>query len=113
MLDDHLIKVNQRQQDLLHLIENQTLSTNECYRIIKELKAVRIERRYVKNDIELANTFKAHKNQLLSIDNRNFLKKLLSTKKEQLLTSKYKNRVYTNQELEDIKNVKMNKTKAK
>ena len=93
-LEDRFIKINQKQQDLLHLIENNKLKTNECYRAIKELHNVRAERRKIKNDIEMANTFKLHKTQLLSIDNREFLRNLLVKKQEQLVTSKYKNIIY-------------------
>lgn len=99
--------INQLQQDLLHLIENNTLKTNECYRAIKELRNVRIERRRIKNDIELFNTFKLHKNQMLSIENRKFLKELIDKKQNQLFNSKYKNRVYTNEELKNILGVQI------
>lgn len=101
-LEDKYIKINQKQQDLLHLIENNKLKTNECYRVIKELHKVRLERRKIKNDMELANTFKLHKTQLLSISNREFLKGLLTKKQEQLVTSKYKNRIYTEDELKEM-----------
>jgi len=101
-LEDKYIKINQKQQDLLHLIENNKLKTNECYRVIKELHNVRLERRKIKNDMELANTFKLHKTQLLSISNREFLKSLLIKKQEQLVTSKYKNRIYTEDELKEM-----------
>ena len=43
-LEDRFIKINQKQQDLLHLIENNKLKTNECYRAIKELHNVRAVR---------------------------------------------------------------------
>ena len=101
-LEDKYIKINQKQQDLLHLIENNKLKTNECYRVIKELHKVRLERRKIKNDMELANTFRLHKTQLLSISNREFLKGLLTKKQEQLVTSKYKNRIYTEDELKEM-----------
>lgn len=101
-LEDKYIEINQKQQDLLHLIENNKLKTNECYRVIKELHKVRLERRKIKNDMELANTFKLHKTQLLSISNREFLKGLLTKKQEQLVTSKYKNRIYTEDELKEM-----------
>lgn len=101
-LEDKLKYVSGKQQDLLHLIESNKLKTNECYRVIKELHNVRLERRRIKNDIELANTLQLHKNQLLSIENRKFLNQLLETKEKQLLTSKYKNRVYTNEEIKEL-----------
>lgn len=101
-LGNALSEIDSKQQDLLHLIENNKLKTNECYKIIKELHNVRTERRRIKNDIELANSFKLHKNQLLSIDNRKFLINLLSKLQTQLITSKYKNRVYTDEELKEL-----------
>lgn len=101
-LGNALSEIDYKQQDLLHLIENNKLKTNECYKIIKELHNVRIERRRIKNDMELANSFKLHKNQLLSIDNRKFLINLLSKLQTQIITSKYKNRVYTDEELKEL-----------
>lgn len=105
-LEAALIEVNQKQQDLLHLIENENLKTNECYRVIKELHKVRVKRREIKNDIELANTFKLHKKQLLNIENRKFLIDILNKKQEQLLNSKYKNRNYTQEELKQLVKMK-------
>lgn len=101
-LDDELKRISSKQQDLLHLIESNKLKTNECYRVVKELHKVRIERRQIKNDIELANTLKLHKNQLLSIDNRKFLVNLMKQKEKQLLSSRYKNRIYTEEELKEL-----------
>lgn len=103
-LEDKYIKINQKRQDLLHLIENNKLKTNECYRVIKELRNVRLERRKIKNDMELSKTFQIHKNQILSINNREFLRNLLMKKQEQLITSKYKNRIYTEDELKELIN---------
>lgn len=101
-LQDKLNEANDKQLDLLHLIENNKLKTNECYRVIKELHDLRIERRRIKNDIELTNTFKLHKNQLLSVENRKFLRNLIIKKADELLNGKYHNRVYTKEELNKL-----------
>lgn len=101
-LQDSLSNVDLKICDLMHYIEFNKLKTNECYRVTKELHNIRVERRKIKNDMELANTFKLHKNQLLSIENREFLRNLMLKKQEQLVNSKYKNRVYTDEELKEL-----------
>ncbi len=100
-LPSQLEKLNWKLLDLEHLIENNTLTTKECYRIVREIKKVRIERRKVKNDIELYNSFKENQNKLTTIENRQFLLAELNKIKKSLGT-KYKNRVYTEEEIKEI-----------
>lgn len=100
-LPSQLEKLNWKLLDLEHLIENNTLSTKECYRIVREIKKVRIERRKVKNDIELYNTFKDNQPKLITIENRPFLLAELN-KTQKSLGTKYKNRVYTEEEIKEI-----------
>lgn len=100
-LGDRLSILDMKQQDLLHYIENNKLKTNECYRIIKELNNIRIQRRKIKNDIEIGNKYNEHKCKLASLENRKFLLNELY-KKEKTLGTKYKNKGYTNEEIESI-----------
>lgn len=100
-LDSQLSIQDQKQQDLLHLIENENLDTNQRYRIIKELKEIRIERRKIKNDIEISRTFKEHQPKLITIENRQFLLAELNKTKKSLETT-YKNRIYTEEEIKEI-----------
>ena len=87
--------------DILHYIENNNLTTSERYRIVKELKNIRTERRKVKNDIELSRVYNDNKNKLSSENNRQFLLQELYNRKK-TLGIKYKNRQYTEEELEEI-----------
>ena len=100
-LSDSLSLVDSKICDLMHLIENKTLKTNQCYRVIKELHNLRLERRKIKNDIELMRTYKVQANKMLSKDNRIFILSELG-KLEKQLNSTYKNRVYTEEELKEM-----------
>lgn len=100
-LTDSLSQLNGREQDLLHYIENNKVSVLWCYRMIKEMKKVRIDRRKVKNDIELLYKFNEQKTKITSKENRQFLLTELH-KKNKLLNSEYKNRQYTEEELQNI-----------
>lgn len=87
--------------DILHLIENNKLKTNQCYRVVQELHKHRINRRRIKNDMEIANTYKTHWQKLLNKDNREMLLNELN-KKENHLKTEYNNRIYTDEEMQKI-----------
>lgn len=91
--------VDYRISDLLHLIESEKLDTKACYRIVKELKNVRKDRRKIKNDMELSKTLNL--NKLLNIENRQFLLAELN-KTNNHLNNKYKNRIYTEEEIKEL-----------
>lgn len=103
-LNSNLQVVDFKINDLLHLIESEKLDTKACYRIIKELKNVRIERRKIKNDMELSKTLNLNLNKLLGIENRQFLLAELN-KTNNHLNAKYKNRVYTEEEIKELMGV--------
>lgn len=100
-LADNLSELNCKQQDLLHYIENTKVSVLWVYRMIKELKNVRINRRKVKNDMELLSKFNEQKTKLLSKENRQFMLAEIY-KKEKMLGKKYTNKKYTEEELQKI-----------
>lgn len=100
-LADNLSELDCKQQDLLHYIENTKISVLWVYRIIKELKNVRINRRKVKNDMELLSKFNEQKTKLLSKENRQFMLAEIY-KKEKMLGKKYTNKKYTEEELQKI-----------
>lgn len=100
-LADKLSIEDKKTCDLLHYIENNKLTTSECYRIIKEIKSIRIDRRKIKNDMELSTTLNNNKNKLQLKENRIFLMNELYKKNKQLNT-KYSNRYYTNEDLQKI-----------
>ena len=100
-LGDKLSLEDKKICDLLHYIENNRLSAFECYRIVKELRSVRVIRRKIKNDIEIAKTLDANKNKLISKDYRQFLISELY-KKDKQLNTKYNNRYYQENEIEGM-----------
>lgn len=100
-LNDRLYQCDSETQDLLHLIENNTLKTSQCYRIIRELHKIRIERRKIKNDIELMKTYRQNQQKLLNCESRKFIIPEIG-KMEKQLNSTYKNRVYTEEELKEM-----------
>ena len=100
-LSQQLSIIDKKQQDILHLIESQKISAFEAYRIIKELRQVRIERRKIKNDMELLRVYDENKNKLSSNENRQFLLHEVC-KKEKNLNTEYKYQEYTKEELESI-----------
>jgi len=100
-LATRLTVLNERQQDLLHYIENNKINILWCYRMVKELKKIREERRKVKKDIEMLSKFDSVKNRLTSKDNRPFILSELH-KKEKQLDTVYKNRQYTDEELQNM-----------
>lgn len=100
-LNDELSKLDQKQQDLLHYIEFNKVNILWCYRMIKEIKAVREQRRKIKNDIDLCGEFSKHKNKILSKENRQFLLAELH-KKLKNNSIPYKNRQYTDEEMQKV-----------
>lgn len=101
-LSQLLSECNEKEQDLLHYVENNKINVLWCYKYIKELKNVREQRRKIKNDIERLTTFKENKTKLVSTsDNRQLLLAELN-KREKRLNCPYKNRRYTEEELQKI-----------
>lgn len=100
-LNAELQAVDFRISDLLHLIESNSIKTKGSYRIVKELKKVRLERRKIKNDMEISKTLNNNLNKLLSMENRQFLLAELN-KTNNHLNLKYKNRIYTEEELNEL-----------
>lgn len=88
--------------DLYHKLENMTLDSKKCYRYCKELKSLLLERREYKNNKELYMIYNRNIQKMLSgIDNRNIVLSNLSTLENNLRSSKYKNRIYSEEELNE------------
>ncbi len=101
-LSQLLSECNEREQDLLHYIENNKINILWCYKYVRELKNVREKRRNIKNDMERIMKFKEQKTKLAStIDNRQLMIAELN-KREKQLNCPYKNRRYTEEELQKI-----------
>ena len=101
-LSQLLSECDEKEQDLLHYVENNKINVLWCYKYVKELKNVRERRRNIKNDIERITKFKENKTKLAStIDNRQLLLAELN-KREKQLNCPYKNRRYAEEELQKI-----------
>lgn len=101
-LSQLLSECDEKQQDLLHYIENNKINVLWCYKYVRELKNVREKRRNIKNDMERIMKFKEQKTKLAStIDNRQLMLAELN-KREKQLNCPYKNRRYTEEELQKI-----------
>ena len=93
--------IDMKLSDLYHYIENNSLKTNECYRMIKEIKKQREIRRNLKEDYVLLSAYRNNHQRLNNEANRKmFMTVMYKTKKD--LAKQYKNRVYTDQEIKDI-----------
>ena len=97
-LNGRLSELDSKEQDLLHYIENNKISVLWCYKMVKEIKTIRQERRRVKNDMDLLSKYNEIKNKLASKDNRQFIMPELYKKEKQLATV-YKNRQYTEEDM--------------
>lgn len=100
-LSDKLSVIDSKLQDLLHYIENNKINVLWCYRMIKEIKMLREERRKIKNDMELLSKYSEQKNKIISKENRQFLMTEIY-KKEKLLGKNYTNKQYTEEEMQKI-----------
>lgn len=89
---------DKKQQDLLHYIEFNDFSSVAGYRIIKELKRVRKERRIAEDNVDLLNKIGS---QFL-FTNKKKAKNILQSKKESVKTRKYSTRYYSEKSLIEI-----------
>ena len=64
---------DQKIQYWLHYLENSKISTKQSYRITRELKHLREERRQVKNDLDLLRSFHTSEDKLKGNENRSML----------------------------------------
>lgn len=101
-LQNKLVTLEEKQLDWLHYIESNKISSFDAYRMSKEMKKIRNDRRKVKQDIEIARKYSEQKNKMVStVENRKLLLEDLYKRKKQLETT-YKNRQYTEEEMQKI-----------
>ena len=100
-LIEELSNYDKRTTDLLHYIESNSLNAPQSCKIVKEIKKVRQERRKIKNDMELSRVYRDNINKLINVDSRNILMTKIH-KMEKQLESEYQNRVYTQEDIENI-----------
>lgn len=88
--------------DLYHILENYKLDATQCCAFVKEMQKVCLERRKVKDNIEIGKVIKNNIAKLNNKDNRQFLINELKVR-EKRLNGEYKNRIYTEKDLVDLK----------
>lgn len=101
-LTTELSELDSKEQDLLHYIEGNKINVLWCYRIVKEIKNVREERRKVKNDMSILSKYNETKAKLPSKECRQFLLADICKYSKILNNTKYKNRVYSEEEIQKI-----------
>lgn len=101
MLPTQLSEIDKKLSDLYHYIEsNQSINAKVSYRLIKELKSVLDERRFIKTELSILSTFIANKDRLNLPNNRQMLmKNVYKTQKD--ITQDYKYRVYAEEDLKE------------
>ena len=93
-------KFDYKLSDLYHLLENSKLDSKFCYRFCKELKSVLQERRDFKTNMKVYQNYKSQKDRMNNgIENRKIMLSQICHEDKILRNSKYKNRVYSNEEL--------------
>ena len=98
-LNNDLSLVDSKISDLEHFIEHNNLDVRGACRIIKEFKEVTLERRKIKNDMELARIFKEQQNKLISNNGNREMLMVELYKANSRLNKPYNNRVYTEEEM--------------
>lgn len=93
----------------LHFIEDSSIDAFTAYRIIKEIKKIRKERRLIKNDIEIMKLFKENEGKLCHNDNRNILLNQITKTNNRQVNWTYVNDAYTEEELVDILKIEKEK----
>lgn len=93
---------DKKQQDILHYLEFNNLNSVAAYRLMKELKEVRLKRRTAEDTVNLLNNIALQlKFNSKSMDTD----KILKDRKKQLDNRKYKMRYYTEKQLKNIANL--------
>ena len=100
-ISDKLSYYDSKVSDLYHFLENMPLNSKQCYRFCKELKLILNERRKYKQNLAIFQKFKTNRQKLISDkSNRSILISNLH-KEYKNLNLPYKNRIYTEEELNE------------
>lgn len=94
-------QIDEELSDLYHYIENNELSAKQSFKMIKLIREKRIIRRGLNNDYEMKKTYISNRNKLLVDSQRQFFLTEIH-KKNKELSSKYKNRRLTDEEIKNL-----------
>lgn len=103
---DRSSKIDLELSDLSHIIENQDLPDLGCVKIVKRMKELRTIRRSLRNEHELILRYQELKARLSSKENRQFIVAEIS-KRMKDLNQPYKNRIITDEQVQDFLENKM------
>lgn len=95
-------KVDKKIDYWLHYIELNNVKVTETYKIIKEIKRLREERRILKRDFELIKTFKENEGKMQNSSNRKILLTQLYKIENKQKNAKYNYEAYTKEEVNEI-----------
>lgn len=98
---EELQKVDYKLSDLYHLVENNELSDEASINVVREIHLLRKERRSLNNEHELEIVYQNQKQKMIGNDSRQFIITELN-KTNKRLNNEYKNRVYTEEEIEKL-----------
>lgn len=90
----------------LHYIELNPLKTAETYRIVKEIKQLRNQRRIYKNDLELLKIFKDNEVKMCNASNRKILMTQVCKTANKQENAKYSYDAYTEEEANEVLGIK-------
>lgn len=92
-----LSSVDSKICDLEHFVEHNKITSKNSYRICKEMQKVLLDRREIKNNMELSRVMGVNFNKIISKDHRKFLLTEMNKAKGRL-NKPYNNRVYSVEE---------------
>lgn len=93
----------------MHYIEFNKCDTTKIYRIHKELKKIREERRECKNNLEIMRVFHTNEGKMQNNSNRKMLLIELAKTDNKQRNASYNNDIYTEEEVADILGIKEDK----
>lgn len=94
--------VDQKIQWILHYIENEKINTKVSYRLIRELKILRKERRDIKNNLDQIRSFEDGIDKLKNVDSQALLLGQLRRLKNKQIEWTYTNDIYSEEEIKRI-----------
>ena len=97
-------KIDQEIGDWLHYIENNDISEKESVNIVAKLKELRIIRRSLRKEYEIEKVYKDNASKMMGNNTRGLLLSAINSMVKQL-DSEYKNRVLSEEKIEEVLNV--------
>lgn len=86
----------------LHYIELNNVKVTDSYKIIREIKRLRTERRKCKNDLELMKVFHDNQQKLCNASNRKILLNQVCKTDNKQQNAKYGYDAYTDEEIKQV-----------